>query len=157
MQYCTCKICILKIILLLISEVWKYQFFYFQDSDNLEFCIFIFKDKSLSVFLYFNTYCIWTLVILEYYWLCSKHSFARRNGGENAPMQSSRQVTFEETERSFVTTKVQLAWQILQPWQYIRNVFCVDFTCFQLFGTHISWLHGQQIPWLREYWNQVIK
>ena len=41
-------------------------------------------------------------------------SFAMRNSGQPLRCASIRQVTFVSTKRSFVATKVQLAWKILQ-------------------------------------------
>lgn len=63
--------------------------------------------------------------------------FARRNSNEVAPMRSGRQVTF-------VTTKVQLAWQILQLYQYTKTCSFVDFTYFKMAQHSVSYdLHGQ--------------
>ena len=63
--------------------------------------------------------------------------FARRNSNEVAPMRSGRQVTF-------VATKVQLAWQILQPYQYTKTYSSVDFTYIKMVQHSVSYnLHGQ--------------
>lgn len=67
--------------------------------------------------------------------------FRKANSNEIAPMRGSPQITF-------VVTKVQLAWQILQPWQYIRNVFCVDFTCIQTPQNLYISITWPTIPWL---------
>ena len=63
--------------------------------------------------------------------------FARRNSNEVAPMRSGRQVTF-------VATKVQLAWQILQPYQYTKTYSSVDFTYIKMVQHSVSYnIHGQ--------------
>ena len=67
--------------------------------------------------------------------------FAGRNSGGAAPVHGIRQVTFWENKRSFVATKVQLAWKILQRRAISSRVlFCAKITVESGFRTKCTTL-----------------